>query len=104
MSDWVTLTQEIVNRFGEVTGSDDWTHTDPHRASSGPFGVPIAQGDLLLSRAPRLLHSTYRLNGDHVGMIYGSDRVRLPSSISGPFTCACARSPRGGWIVGAKTS
>lgn len=80
-SEWIAITQDMVDRFGEVTGSDDWIHTDPMRAKNGPFGRTIAQGDLVLSMAPRMLLSLYKFEGDHIGMIYGSDKVRFPSPV-----------------------
>ena len=41
VSDWVTITQEQVNRFAEATGDHQWIHVDVERAKQGPFGAPI---------------------------------------------------------------
>ena len=32
VSDWVTITQEQVNRFAEATGDHQWIHVDVERA------------------------------------------------------------------------
>ena len=32
VSDWVTVTQERINRFAEATGDDQWIHVDVERA------------------------------------------------------------------------
>lgn len=77
-SRWIIVNQEMVDQFAELTGSDDWIHTDPERAKGSPFGGAIVQGDLILSLIPGLILGLYHLKGDYVGMIYGSDRVRLP--------------------------
>ncbi len=81
VTEWTTITQNMVDRFGDVTGSDDWIHTDTTRAKSGPFGHTIAQGDLILSMTPRMILSLYKLEGDHLVMIYGSDKIRFPSPV-----------------------
>ncbi|MFE2218225.1 MaoC family dehydratase [Streptomyces canus] len=80
-SGWFTITQEDVDRFGELTGSDDWIHTDPRRAADGPFGRAIAQGDLVLALLPRMTHEIYHVDGVALRLAYGSDRVRMPSVV-----------------------
>lgn len=45
------ITQQHLNRFGELTGDRQWIHTDPYRAACTPFGGTIAHGAYLLSLA-----------------------------------------------------
>ena len=53
-SDWVTVTQEMVNTFAEATGDHQWIHVDVARATAeSPFGGPIAHGYLTLSLTKR---------------------------------------------------
>ena len=51
-TDWMTISQQQVNLFAEATGDRQWIHTDPERATSGPFKGTIALGYLTLSLAP----------------------------------------------------
>ena len=41
-SDYMTITQDQVNRFADATGDHQWIHIDIERAKAGPFGGPIA--------------------------------------------------------------
>jgi acyl dehydratase len=75
------ITQEMITRFGELTGSDDWIHSDPARAAESQFGGTIAQGDLVLAMIPRLMDSIYKIEGVTLGLIYGSNCVRYTSVI-----------------------
>ena len=49
VGDWVEMTQEMVNKFADATGDHQWIHVDVERAKKGPFGAPIAHGQLTLS-------------------------------------------------------
>ena len=60
-TDYMTITQEMVNLFAEATGDYQWIHTDPERAAlESPYKVPIAHGFLTLSLAPKLMAQLYR--------------------------------------------
>jgi acyl dehydratase len=49
-SEWREVTQEMVDRFAELTGDHQWIHTDVERARrESPFGTTIAHGNLTLS-------------------------------------------------------
>jgi acyl dehydratase len=38
-SDWLEITQEMIDRFADVTGDHQWIHVDPERAKrETPFG------------------------------------------------------------------
>lgn len=55
VSDWLTVTQDLVNRFADATGDHQWIHVDPERAAKeSPFGGTIAHGYLTLSLYPML--------------------------------------------------
>jgi acyl dehydratase len=46
----VTVTQEMINGFAELTGDVQWIHVDVERSiRESPFGAPIAHGLLTLS-------------------------------------------------------
>jgi acyl dehydratase len=80
-SDWLEVTQELVNRFGQATRDEQWIHTDPERAASGPFGRTIAHGYLTLAFLPYLLDQVLEVEGRKVTINYGIDRVRFPAPV-----------------------
>jgi len=48
-SDWITIEQDRVNQFADVTEDHQYIHIDPEAAKDSPFGGPIAHGFLTLS-------------------------------------------------------
>jgi acyl dehydratase len=80
-SDYVEITQEMVNLFAEATGDHQWIHVDVERAKAGPFGGPIAHGYLTLSLGPRLLPEILQVTGISMGVNYGANKVRFPSPV-----------------------
>ena len=80
-SDWHTVTQEQVNTFADATGDHQWIHVDQDRAAKGPFGTTIAHGYLTLSLIPVLVKDIYRVDGIRMGINYGSNKVRYPSTV-----------------------
>jgi len=80
-SNYITLTQEIVNTFADATGVHQWILVDVERAKKGPFGAPIAHGYLTLSLGPRLLPEIYGVEGAVMGVNYGANKIRFPSPV-----------------------
>lgn len=81
VSDWITITQEQVNRFAAATGDHQWIHVDPERARQGPFGAPIAHGFLTLSLLPRFFESSFDVRGSRMGVNYGLNKVRFTAPV-----------------------
>jgi acyl dehydratase len=79
VSDWRTITQDMVDQFARVTDDEQWIHVDPRRATSGPFGTTIAHGYLTLSLCSVLLGETLQVNGVQMVINYGLERVRYPA-------------------------
>jgi acyl dehydratase len=81
-SDWFTVTQEVVDQFGQATGDSEWIHTDPERARrDSPYGGTIAHGFWTLSmlvHLSRLTTGTDYPPGAAFGINYGLNRVRFP--------------------------
>ena len=48
-TDWFEMTQDRINTFADATMDHQWIHVDPERAKAGPFGGPIAHGQLTMS-------------------------------------------------------
>ena len=55
VSDWLPVTQELVDMFANATGDKQWIHVDVQRAKAeSPYGSTIAHGYLTLSLYPML--------------------------------------------------
>lgn len=82
-SDWVDVTQDMIDQFAKVTGDEQWIHVDVERANrESPFGGPVAHGLLVLSLIPKLTteEAPPWFEGS-VGINYGADRVRFISPV-----------------------
>ena len=80
-SDWITITQDRVQRFAEATGDHQWIHVDVERANAGPFGGPIAHGYLTLSLSNYFLPQIVSVEGFAMGINYGTGKVRFLSPV-----------------------
>ncbi|TAK68239.1 MAG: MaoC family dehydratase [Actinomycetota bacterium] len=77
VSDWLDITQEMVDTFAEVTGDRQWIHVDVARAAQGPFGGTIAHGFLTLSLLPALTAGAFVYDGTRMNINYGLNKVRF---------------------------
>ncbi|MCD0449134.1 MaoC family dehydratase [Actinocorallia sp. API 0066] len=78
---WLPVHQDWINEFGRLTGDQQWIHTDPDRAASGPFGTTIAHGFLTLSLVPQFGAQLFRLEFGSARVNYGLNRVRFPAPV-----------------------
>jgi acyl dehydratase len=81
VSEWMTITQEQINKFAEATGDHQWIHVDPERAKAGPFGTAIAHGFLTLSLLPQMTASAFQISQTRMGVNYGLNKVRFPAPV-----------------------
>ena len=82
VSDWLEVTQDLIDRFAEVTGDHQWIHVDVERAKRDmPGGKTIAHGYLLLSLLPKLGAGIYKLAWPTRSINYGSDKVRIVNPV-----------------------
>ena len=82
VSDWLAVTQDLIDRFAEVTGDYQWIHVDVERAKREmPGGKTIAHGYLLLSLLPKLGAGIYKLAWPTRSINYGSDKVRIVNPV-----------------------
>ncbi|GAA0735268.1 acyl dehydratase [Sphingomonas trueperi] len=79
VSDWVEVTQAMIDQFAEATGDHQFLHVDPVRAAETPFGGTIAHGFLSLSLMPMLAARTDApaIEGVRMGVNYGGNKVRF---------------------------
>ncbi len=88
VSDWINVTQSMIDRFADATLDDDPMHIDPEWArAETPFGGTIAFGFLTMSLLTHMLHSAQpRDRRSHVAtagyyLNYGFNRLRLISPV-----------------------
>lgn len=83
VSQWQTVTQQMIDQFAELTGDRYWIHTDPERArKESPFGTTIAHGFLTTSLLSKMVHEAvatefpgrFRVN-------YGFNKLRYVSPV-----------------------
>ncbi|MGH7350108.1 MAG: MaoC family dehydratase, partial [Candidatus Rokuibacteriota bacterium] len=81
-SEWLTVTQEMIDKFAEATGDHQWIHVDVERAKKEmPGGKTIAHGYLTLSLLPRLAPTLMKIEKRRRGLNYGSNRVRFTAPV-----------------------
>lgn len=82
VSDWVEVSQDMIDRFADLTDDHQFIHVDPVLAAQTPFGGTIAHGFLVLSLLAKLGQSAELvLEGIQMGVNYGFDKVRLVSPV-----------------------
>ncbi|WP_375394724.1 MaoC family dehydratase [uncultured Sphingomonas sp.] len=80
ISEWVEVTQTMIDKFADATGDHQFIHVDPAMAAMTPFGGTIAHGFLTLSLMPLLssrVSDAPMLEGVKMGVNYGGNRVRF---------------------------
>lgn len=80
-SAWHQITQEMVDRFADLTSDHQWIHVDESRAKTGPYRQTIVHGYLTLSMVTVLGQEAYRIGDVTMGINYGSERVRFPAPV-----------------------
>jgi len=81
-SEWVTVAQERIDAFAEVTGDRQWIHCDVERARrDSPWESTIAHGYLSLSLVPTLLASVVEIRGAASAVNTGLDKLRLSAPV-----------------------
>ncbi len=81
-SDWLTVTQALVDRFADATFDHQWIHCDVERARlESPYGGPVAHGFLTLSLIPGFRSQILALTGVSRVINYGVNRVRFPNAV-----------------------
>jgi acyl dehydratase len=81
-SEWREVTQEMIDRFAEISGDDQWIHVDVERArKESPFGTTIAHGNLTLSMIDGFRLDLIGSSGFVLGVNYGWNKVRFPAPV-----------------------
>ena len=79
------ISQDLINRFADITGDHQWIHVDVERAKTeSPFKTTIAHGFLTLALLPMLnsqSKSSFAVSGHGSAVNYGSDKLRFLSPV-----------------------
>lgn len=79
----IEITQDMINRFADVTGDHQWIHVDVERCKrESPFGGPVAHGFLTLSLLPAFVsEAAWRVSGFRNAVNYGGNKLRFISPV-----------------------
>ena len=103
-SEWLTIEQDRIDAFGQVTGDLQWIHVDPVRAKDGPFGATIAHGYLTLALVNMFMPQMIEVQRFSAGVNVGMDKTRflqpvvVGSRIRGTGEIVSADEVKGGAI------
>lgn len=75
-SDWVEITQDMINTFAEVTNDHQWIHVDVERAKR-EIGGTIAHGFLTVSLMSGMSYGLLKVEGVTRAINYGFDKLRF---------------------------
>ena len=82
VSDWITIDQDRIDKFADVTEDHQFIHVDPEAAKATPFGTTVAHGFLSLSMLSRFAADcSLVLDGVKMGVNYGFDKVRMSAPV-----------------------
>ena len=78
-SDWVEVTQHMIDIFADATHDHQFIHVDEARAKAEtPFGGTIAHGFLTLSLLSKfVVEAVPRISEARMGINYGFEKVRF---------------------------
>lgn len=93
LSPWITVNQDMIQRYAEAVGDFTWIHVDVERCRrESPFGRPIAHGLLTLSLLPQMRFASVELPPARQSLNYGFENTRMiapvpvDSRVRGRFT------------------
>ncbi len=78
VSEYLTVTQEQINKFADATLDHQWIHVDEERAKTeGAFGSTIAHGYLTLSLLPYMWDQIIQVENIKMLVNYGIEDFRF---------------------------
>lgn len=82
VSDYITITQDQINKFADATIDHQWIHTDPDRAAKeSPFKTTIAHGYLTLSMLTYMWYSIVDVRNVKMIVNYGIENLRFQQPV-----------------------
>ena len=104
---WITITQELINKFAEASGDYQWIHVDVERCTKeSPFKKPIAHGNLSFCQLSSIARNAdVELPPTKLGINYGVNKIRytgvvpVGSKIRGRYKLLDVKDVDGGNIL-----
>jgi len=82
VSDYLQVTQQMINLFADATLDHQWIHTDTERAKvESPFKSTIAHGYLTLSLLPHLWLQIVEVNNIQMMVNYGIEKFKFNQAV-----------------------
>lgn len=82
VSQWIAVTQSLVDQFAQATHDHQFIHLDPAAAAATAFGGTVAHGFLTLSLLSVMAYEVVpAIEGRAMGVNYGFDRVRFVTPV-----------------------
>ena len=82
VSEYITITQEQINKFADATLDFQWIHTDPERAAvESPFKTTIAHGYLSVSMLTYLWYSIVDVRNVKMIVNYGIESLKFQQPV-----------------------
>jgi len=81
-TDWLMVTQTMIDQFAAATFDRQWIHTDTERAKrESPFGTTIAHGFLTLGLIAHFAEQLLRVESVKMVINYGLNKVRFTGAV-----------------------
>jgi NADPH:quinone reductase len=81
-TEWLEVSQDIINKFADATLDFQWIHLDVERAKAeSPFGRTVAHGLLSLSLLPYFTYQLLKIEAAKLLVNYGYNKVRFISPV-----------------------
>jgi len=81
ISNWITVTQEMINSFGTTTMDEQWIHMDVKKAKEhSPYGNTIAHGFLVMSLLVPMSYEVLKMGDVKMGVNYGLNKLRFTNA------------------------
>lgn len=82
VSNWLLITQEMVNAFASVTGDNQWIHVDVERARrESQYGGTIAHGYLTIALTPRFFREIFIVKNYKMKIVYRLNNIKFPAPL-----------------------
>jgi acyl dehydratase len=82
VSDWISVSQEMINDFANATFDKQWVHVDIERAKKeSPFKTTIAHGFMSVALLSKFLGDMLQIESVKMGLNYGLNYVRFMNPV-----------------------
>lgn len=83
VSEYLKITQNMINRFAEVTNDHQWIHVDQEKAEQeSPYKTTIAHGYLILSLLPYLYSRILEVQNVKSMINYGIESLKFNQPVA----------------------